>query len=160
MESNKAARPVVRRRGNLWTGLDELVVEEDEDGEVIQFFIAGIPRPTQTGSTIRVGKRSFPTYRNTEWAGYCRLAAAQMREKILEGPVVLELTFFLPRPKKPKCEVPITRPDLDNLQKKLLDGFNGILWRDDSQVVESHVKKRYADQDGPGLLVQVRAYEL
>lgn len=125
---------------------------------MISFFVRGIPKPTQTGSTIRAGGRSFPTYRNTAWAGYCRLVASEQGQAMISGPVIVELIFFLPRPKKPKCPVPITRPDLDNLQKKLLDGFNGILWVDDSQIVESHVKKRYADQDGPGLLVQVRPY--
>lgn len=125
---------------------------------MISFFVPGIPRPTQTGSVIRPGggKRAFPVYRNTEWASYCRLVASQQHVKPLTGPVELCLTFYLPRPKKPKCPWPVTRPDLDNLEKKLADGWNGILWVDDSQIVRKEIEKRYATDCTPvGVKVHV-----
>jgi len=126
---------------------------------MISFFVAGIPRPTQTGSVIRPGggKRAFPMYRNTEWASYCRLVASQQKVEPLAGPLSVCLSFYLPRPKKPKCERPITRPDLDNLEKKLLDAWNGILWHDDAQVVIKMVEKCYATASTPpGLWVIVQ----
>ena len=130
---------------------------------MISFFIAGIPRPTQTGSVVRPGggKRAFPVYRNTEWASYCRLVASEKGPmEPLTGPVELRLTFYLPRPQKPKCPWPITRPDLDNLEKKLLDGWNGILWVDDAQIVRKEVEKRYGGEWTPvGLKVCVEEME-
>jgi Holliday junction resolvase RusA-like endonuclease len=125
---------------------------------MISFFVAGIPRPTQTGSVIRPGggKRAFPLYRNTGWASYCRLVASQQKVTPLTGPVTVCLTFYLPRPKHPKSQRPIVRPDLDNLEKKLMDGWNGILWHDDAQVVSKRVEKHYATSVvPPGLSVLV-----
>ena len=129
---------------------------------MISFFLPGIPRPTQTGSVIRPGggKRAFPVYRNTEWASYCRLMAVNYmraaKRNHLTGPVELCLTFYLPRPKKPKCPWPVTRPDLGNLEKKLSDAWNGILWVDDSQIVRMTLEKRYATACTPvGLKVYV-----
>lgn len=45
------------------------------------------------------------------------------------------------------------RRDLDNVAK-CLDGGNGILWHDDSQIHELHVYKRY-DREKPRLEVTV-----
>ena len=39
---------------------------------------------------------------------------------------------------------PTGKPDLDNCVKLLMDACNGILWRDDAQVVELAVRKGYA----------------
>lgn len=38
---------------------------------------------------------------------------------------------------------PTSRPDIDNLIK-VMDGLNGIVWRDDAIVVEAFVSKRYS----------------
>lgn len=38
---------------------------------------------------------------------------------------------------------PAKRPDLDNIIKAALDGMNGIVFRDDKQVVDIRADKRY-----------------
>ncbi len=38
---------------------------------------------------------------------------------------------------------PISRPDLDNMAKGVLDAVKGILWTDDSLIVTMHIKKFY-----------------
>ena len=50
---------------------------------------------------------------------------------------------------------PVGRPDVDNVAKNFLDPLNGLVWRDDAQVVELTVVKRYAD--APGCVMTVRA---
>lgn len=35
------------------------------------------------------------------------------------------------------------KPDSDNLAKTYLDACNGIVWNDDNQVADLHVKKKY-----------------
>jgi len=49
---------------------------------------------------------------------------------------------------------PTGRPDIDNLIK-VLDAFNGIIWRDDAQVVEGAISKHYSDR--PRLRIEVNA---
>jgi len=39
---------------------------------------------------------------------------------------------------------PVTRPDFDNYLKGTLDGLNGVVFADDSQVVAAHVYKFYS----------------
>lgn len=38
---------------------------------------------------------------------------------------------------------PTKRPDIDNYVKSVLDGANGILWKDDSQIVSLLASKHY-----------------
>lgn len=40
--------------------------------------------------------------------------------------------------------MPTTKPDADNVLKAVLDGCNTVLWRDDVQVVDVRIRKRYA----------------
>ena len=46
------------------------------------------------------------------------------------------------------------RPDLDNLIKLVKDAANGILWRDDDQVVHLEAYKHYSQESGTRLLVE------
>src|SRR5690625_622034 len=70
------------------------------------------------------------------------LAARQAGvDKPLEGPLQVDVAFYLPRPKRlmrrkdPDGPVPHTaRPDVDNLWKSTADALSGLAWRDDSQV--------------------------
>ena len=84
----------------------------------------------------------------------------------LEGPLAvrLDVGFIVPaswsRTKRAAALDgalrPTGRPDADNLIKLVCDPLNGLLWRDDSQVVELTVTKRYAEAPGSVLTV----YEL
>lgn len=40
---------------------------------------------------------------------------------------------------------PISKPDVDNYMKTYLDAFNGYLWLDDGQVVDSRLRKYYSE---------------
>jgi Holliday junction resolvase RusA-like endonuclease len=73
-----------------------------------------------------------------------------------DGPVVLDLFFYLPRPKSLPKRVRhhVKKPDRDNLEKGVKDALKGILWRDDSQVVDGRTRKMYGDP--PRVVVAVR----
>jgi len=51
----------------------------------------------------------------------------------------------------------ITKPDLDNVEKALLDGMNKIVYADDKQVCVLHKKKIYAED--AGVEIQIRGLE-
>jgi len=48
---------------------------------------------------------------------------------------------------------PVSRPDLDNCAKSILDGMNGVVFRDDSQVVALSVHKLYVED--PRTIIKV-----
>jgi Holliday junction resolvase RusA-like endonuclease len=66
----------------------------------------------------------------------------------LEGPLRVHASFHARRPKKTKLAHP--KPDVDNYLKGLLDACNGIVWRDDCQIVEASVSKQWAEPGLPG----------
>ena len=82
----------------------------------------------------------------------------------ISGPVRLDMTFVMQVPGSwPKWKTqaaleglvaPTGRPDMDNLEKALLDAFNRSLIDDDAFVVERHACKIYGAL--PGILIQVR----
>jgi Holliday junction resolvase RusA-like endonuclease len=45
---------------------------------------------------------------------------------------------------------PNKKPDLDNLAKEFMDACNGLLWADDADVVDLHVRKWFAVVEEPG----------
>lgn len=60
-------------------------------------------------------------------------------------PLVVEMIFMVTRPQSaPKSVLyPAKRPDLDQYIKLLLDAANGVLWRDDAQVVDLWARKAF-----------------
>lgn len=69
-----------------------------------------------------------------------------MREgnyRTLSGPLKVNIAFSLPKPKRPRSEFPITRPDIDNLAKAILDALNGVAWEDDGLICNLSLEKRY-----------------
>lgn len=67
----------------------------------------------------------------------------------LTGPLEVKLLFRLPRPKINKRLYPDVKIDLDNCIKAILDAANGILWKDDCQIVSLLATKRYANEKNP-----------
>ena len=74
-----------------------------------------------------------------------------------ERPLIINLTFTFAPPKSyPKYKVKeimggkvqfTKNVDVDNLAKAVMDAINGVAYKDDRQVVELNVKKRYGEKD-------------
>jgi Holliday junction resolvase RusA-like endonuclease len=78
------------------------------------------------------------------------------------GPIRLEVDFFLERPKTVKVKdrpLPIVPPDLDKLLRGVGDGIgqSGVIWGDDSQIVEISARKFYADDRETGAVIRIIA---
>ncbi|MFF0942707.1 RusA family crossover junction endodeoxyribonuclease [Kocuria sp. CPCC 205300] len=64
----------------------------------------------------------------------------------MDGPLSVEVTFYLPRPKSPKFDEPATPADLDKLQRALGDALTqaGVIV-DDARIVHWDARKKYAN---------------
>lgn len=52
---------------------------------------------------------------------------------------------------------PIVKPDTDNYIKSTLDALNGILWRDDAQIVDLTAHKFYSDN--PRIEIELEEFQ-
>lgn len=131
-------------------------------GEVrtIHFTANVIPRGKQRARTVNNGwgvhsytPRETVIYeRKIAWA--CRSACrdAQMPEN---APLSLEAVFYMPIPKSAnkglrermasERMMHTKKPDTDNMLKSVLDGCNGIAYKDDNQIAQIRATKVYSE---------------
>jgi Holliday junction resolvase RusA-like endonuclease len=64
---------------------------------------------------------------------------------VLEGPVKVTITAYFSH--KTKTGWHVSRPDLDNIIKAVLDALNGIVFDDDAAVCELVASKKYDDNE-------------
>jgi Holliday junction resolvase RusA-like endonuclease len=102
---------------------------------------------------IRGGRAHAYTPRKTENAEW-RIRTAFLERfpghQPFAGPVELEAVAWLDLPssmakKRRATARPVTRPDVDNYLKTVLDALNGVAFVDDSQVVRVTCAKRYTE---------------
>jgi Holliday junction resolvase RusA-like endonuclease len=89
-----------------------------------------------------------------DWQTLIAYTAGQKCKEVAEGPVALEVTFYLPKGKTVKRDLPTTKPDIDKLLRCVLDALTGIVYKDDGQVVGVLCIKRYDDR--PRVEITVR----
>jgi Holliday junction resolvase RusA-like endonuclease len=138
----------------------------------VTFQVPGVPvAKGRARATVQGGKARMYTPAKTrayEDLVRCAAARAMLENSPVEGAVVVTVTAFLSVPKSfGKAEramcldgriKPTTRPDADNYAKAALDGCNGILFRDDSQIADLIVRKRYSAT--PRLVITMETEEL
>lgn len=140
---------------------------------MITFTAYGIPAPKgSTKAFYRPGmKHAVITHDNARTKPWQEAVVSAARDAVgdgvpMEGPVVVRLEFYLPKPKSaPKRVIyPVKKPDLDKLVRTVKDAMTRAgVYRDDSQVVVLHTGKAFAagpfDGDGekgiPRVVVQV-----
>lgn len=77
------------------------------------------------------------------------LMRAQCRGEPYTKALSVKMTFYMGCPKRrpPKGAknhvYPAVKPDIDNLQKQIMDCGNGILWEDDALIVRAEAEKIY-----------------
>lgn len=87
-------------------------------------------------------------------------AACGLQGKMLHCPKILNWTIYLPMPKSWSKKVKLnnlgmphqTKPDRDNLDKAILDA----LFEDDSAIYMGILEKRWEDERGPRLELEVK----
>ncbi len=134
---------------------------------MITFDAIGKPEPQGSAKAFVRGGRAHITSDNTGlrfWRNIVAEAARQaMGERNLVDrpePVRVNIVFRLSRPASlPKRQSYATKkPDIDKLVRSSLDGMTGVVWRDDSQVIELTVRKQYCvEGEQPGARIGVEA---
>lgn len=94
----------------------------------------------------------------------CAMVAMRGRG-LLRGSLIITITAHMPimpswnQKKKESAYdgsmLPTTKPDWDNFGKIASDALNGVVYEDDSQIVEGTVRKRYSGQ--PRLEIEIQA---
>lgn len=133
----------------------------------VQFWVAGVPQPQGSMSAHVVNGRAVMFSANAKrlkpWRDAVAAQALQAwaigawQGAPLEGGVHLRLQFAFVRPASARKRVtPHVKPDLDKLQRAVLDALTGVVYVDDAQVVSVTASKIYRPS-GPGVLVAVGA---
>lgn len=139
------------------------------DTEIVTFNVDGPPvaKGRARATTIRGMVRLYTPAKTRAYEDTVRIAAAMAMgaRRPFEGEVTMTITAMVAIPtsfsKRKRTNAiagiikPTTRPDADNYAKAALDGCNGILFRDDSQVTDLIIRKRYAAE--PRLVVTMEA---
>lgn len=131
---------------------------------MISLEIFGNPIPQKRPRFNRRGNKTFCYDEQSKLKeGYQWQLKSQFRKEALAIPVAIDLIFYLPIPKSTSkikqrqmengIIAPSKKPDIDNLQKFVLDCMNKLIIEDDSQIIEIRAKKIYSSK--PGTLVRV-----
>lgn len=136
---------------------------------MIKFFVPGQPVGKGRPRFTKAGR----TYTPSKTTAYESIVEWVARKAILENgrqtatdapcSVFIDAAYEVPlsysKRRKSQCnagEITPGKPDIDNVQKAILDALNGVVYLDDKQVVLTIAVKRYvAENETPGATVTV-----
>lgn len=136
----------------------------------IAFVVHGHPEPAGSKRSVPMGQRWGVIDANPKskgWKGKVEQVAGEFwaGRPLLQGPLRVEFCFFVQRPKahfSAKGGVkatapayPTTKPDVLKLSRGVEDALSGVIYRDDAQIVEEVLSKRYGPER-----VEIRIVEL
>ena len=134
---------------------------------MIAFEIPGPVVGKQRPKFARVGAftRTYTPEKTVAYENLVKHYAAEAMDKAApwEMPVVLKIAVYRTVPastsKKNRAAAlagtlrPANKPDCDNIAKAIADAMNGIVYKDDAQIVELSVVKRYGERDHAAVMV-------
>lgn len=135
---------------------------------MITFKVDGVPVPKGRARYVRRGNH-ISTYTPEKTRTYETLIKDAARQAMgvsepLETPVSLYLYIRVPIPASATkkrlqaiadgSEKPTKKPDASNVLKSVEDGMNGVVYKDDSQIVNIHVTKVYSSEPGVDICVK------
>lgn len=136
---------------------------------ILSFSMSGLPQGKGRHNFDTRGRfpRAYTPAKTARYeASVRRIAERKMDGRPpIEGGVGVAIRFRLPIPKSASKRTKaamaageiahVTKPDFDNMTKAILDAFNKVVFRDDSQVCRAFIEKVYAER--PGVDVRVEA---
>jgi Holliday junction resolvase RusA-like endonuclease len=138
----------------------------------MRLTILGEPKPKQSAKFAKMGK-FVKSYQPKEVVQNERNIRTQIISQLpkdfvpYKGGLKMTIIYVFPPLKSMSKKVikkveegtlhKITRPDLDNLTKSLLDAMNGVVFIDDAQVVYLSLTKKYGNT--PETLIHIKEVE-
>lgn len=124
----------------------------------VAFKVLGTPAPQGSKRAFVVKGRAVLTEdskKTKPWRDSVATAAQDAMEGLpIDGPVAVTITFYFARPKSVRRPYPSVAPDIDKLERTILDGLQaGGVITDDARVVDLTAKKRYADTPSADITV-------
>lgn len=111
----------------------------------------GRPRFSTHGGFVK----AYDPEKSRNYKAYVKLLASEAMQRIglslTELPLGVEIIADVGISKKFKeqalngLQLPIKKPDVDNVAKIILDSISGIVYKDDKQIVKLTVSKKYSD---------------
>lgn len=142
------------------------------EGAIVRFFVPGEPRGKGRHRTRiakgKGGKAFVHQYAPAETVEYENLVRMAAREAMAGNPLMLrpvrvdiDIQVSVPKSWSQKKQgralvgqvMPTGKPDRDNVEKAILDGMNGIVFRDDAQACDGRIRKFYARTPGVRVFV-------
>lgn len=112
----------------------------------MKYVIKGDPVPL---SRPRFAKGTiFDAQKHTKLVVGIDLRNQHDNQPFFEGPLQLDVTFFIKLPQRNKNKLDSfhhSKPDLDNLIKFVCDIGNGILYKDDALISIVNAQKKYSN---------------
>lgn len=128
----------------------------------VQFQVYGVPQTKGSTRAFCIPGRRFPVTtndnpKNNPWAQLVAAEAQRFRlpDMPWKGPVSIRLTFCVPAPKnlpKRRLSFATKKPDLDKMLRSVKDALKGVMYCDDSQVIDEHATKRLSHH--PGVFIE------
>lgn len=124
----------------------------------VRFTVPGEPQGKGRArvGTIQGKAMMFTPAKTVAYEGLIAVVAQEAMggADLFQGPVMVEVTMHCPirqswSKKKQVAALagdiyPTSKPDADNCLKAVCDALNGIVWRDDTQATDIHMKKRFS----------------
>lgn len=120
----------------------------------------GAVRMTQRGKFVNKQAIKYLEYKSA----IRMLSKFQYKGELIEGPIEVECRFYFAPPKSytktklkqisSKQMLYTKKPDVDNLFKGVTDSLNGVIYKDDSQIVKATMYKEYSDKDS--IVVEIK----
>lgn len=143
----------------------------------MKFTILGTPQPKQSARfrTVRAGEKTFvKSYQKKEVVENERNIAFDIKSKLpagfkpFDGPLKVTMLFVFPPlsswPQKKMAQMNAgatiykdKKPDIDNLQKSVCDAMQGVVYINDSQIVDMHCTKIFGPV--PMIEIEVKQFE-
>jgi Holliday junction resolvase RusA-like endonuclease len=134
----------------------------------VQYSVPGEPRGKGRPRFAKRGNfvKTYTDAKTVSYEDQIRFYAlkAMGDSKVIEGAVRVFVSIRMAVPKsysnkrREAClnglDKPLKKPDWDNVAKSICDAMNGIIYVDDTQIVEAHITKQYAQQAEVVVLVQ------